>query len=166
MPRVCTSSLQGGLAQHSPEEDSALLLKEDCNAAIWPWLAAGERGPVHNPRPPPPPPLAAAAKSVLGPICPVPGRGSGNGGDDDDAFTLGASDPVGEAVGRRFPPRGLDCGWDGHPIWAVCVGRLGVSSLEALIGCLVSVRSRGGTFVQRRISEDCGQALLLQLASG
>ena len=44
--------------------------------------------------------------------------------------------------------------------------------MEALVGCLVPVLSRGSpaaagrTVVRRRISEDYGEALLLQLASG
>jgi hypothetical protein len=52
------------------------------------------------------------------------------------------------------------------------MGSLGVYSLEALVGCLAPVKSRGclavtgPTVVLRRISEDYGEALLLQLASG
>ena len=47
---------------------------------------------------------------------------------------------MGDAARATASPRGkMDCGWGDHPVWMVHLGHLGVSSLEALKGCLAPV---------------------------
>jgi hypothetical protein len=115
----------------------------------------------------PSPPPRRAATSVMGLISPVPGSGGGGGGSGGgNAITL--SDPRpwvqwGRTFGLRFPPggiRGDRLRLGDHPGWAVSVGRLGVSSLQPLVGCLAPVQTRGAethlavagpTLVRRKI---------------
>ena len=135
------------------------------------------RGQVHNP-PPPPPAAAVASTSALGLIGPVPGRGGGGGGDGCCiAFPLGSptSGPMGEDVRAAVPPRGMDYGWGDHPGWAVPCGPPGGVLVGGTRRVPGPVQSRGAetrlavagpTVVRRKISEDYGEVLLLQLASG
>jgi hypothetical protein len=82
---------------------------------------------------------------------------------------------MGEDVRVAVSPRGMDYDWGDHPGWADTCGQPG----GVLVGgtCRVPgpVQSRGAetrlavagpTVVRRKISEDYGEALLLQLASG
>ena len=120
---------------------------------LWQWFAAvianrrdpgggGEgRGPVHNP-PPPPPAAAVAATSALGlmVLCRVVAAAAAAVA--VAAATLRSlSDPRprvqwGRTFGRRFPRGGWTMAGVIIRAGRSRVGRLGVSSLEALVGCL------------------------------
>ena len=159
---------------------------------LWQWFAAvianrrdpgggGEgRGPVHNP-PPPTPRCRSRSHVGAGPYGPVPGRGGGGGGGGGGgcyiAFPLGSptSGPMGEDVRAAVPPRGMDYGWGDHPGWAVPCGPPGGVLVGGTRRVPGPIQSRGAetrlavagpTVVRRKISEDYGEALLLQLASG
>ena len=86
----------------------------------------------------------------VGLIGPVPRRGGGGGGGVRSGCCCGDashSDPDLGSNGRcrsgDGPPRRMDCGWGDHPVWMVHLGHLGVSSLEALVGCLAPLLFRG-----------------------
>ena len=155
-PRVRTARLRGGVAQLSPEEDFRTSVEGGLpyrHLASVAAVTANRRNPggggVGRGAGFSPPPLAnAAATSALSVLCRVVAAAAAEACAAAAAAATRptrtpTSGPMGDAAWATASPRRMDCGWGDHPVWMVHLGHLGVSSLEALVGCLVPLLFRG-----------------------